>query len=49
MQLNSMIVIDCEGMKDVLGVWTGGVESAEFWLSVLTEVKTRGVDDIFIA
>ena len=47
--VNIMIGIDCEGMKDVLGVWMSEVESSKFWLSVLTEVKNRGVKDIFIA
>jgi len=47
--VNIMIGIDCEGMKDVLGIWMNDVESAKFWLSVLTEVKNRGVKDVLIA
>ena len=43
------IGIDSEGMKDVLGIWIGNNESAKFWLSVLTEIKNRGVNDILIA
>jgi transposase-like protein len=37
------------GHKDVLGLWagTGGGESAKFWLHVLTELKNRGVTDLF--
>ena len=42
------IGIDSEGMKDVLGVWIGGSESAKYWLGVLTELKNRGVQDILI-
>jgi transposase-like protein len=42
------IGIDSEGMKDVLGVWIGGNESAKYWLGVLTELKNRGVQDILI-
>ncbi len=42
------IGIDSEGMKDVLGLWIGGNESAKYWLSVLTELKNRGVQDILI-
>src|SRR5947208_10062030 len=38
-----------EGHKEVLGLWTSANEGAKFWLSVLTELKTRGVEDIFIA
>jgi putative transposase len=42
------IGIDLEGRKDVLGLWTSGSEGAKFWLSVLTELKNRGVKDIMI-
>lgn len=42
------IGIDSEGIKDVLGVWIGGNESAKYWLGVLTELKNRGVQDILI-
>src|SRR5205085_11620392 len=38
-----------EGRKDVLGLWTSGNEGAKFWLSVLTELKNRGVKDVLIA
>jgi putative transposase len=42
--------IDLEGHRDVLGHWIGnGVEGANFWLSVLTDLQNRGVEDIFIA
>ena len=43
------IGVDLEGRKDVLGLWTSGNEGAKFWLAVLTELKNRGVRDIFIA
>lgn len=43
------IGIDLEGHKDVLGLWTSATEGAKFWLQVLTEVKNRGVKDVFIA
>lgn len=43
------IGVDLEGRKDVLGLWTSGNEGAKFWLSVLTELKSRGVRDVFIA
>jgi len=38
-----------EGKKEVLGMWLGKNESAAFWLSVLTDLKARGVEDILIA
>ena len=43
------IGVDLAGHKDVLGLWagTGGGESAKFWLHVLTELKNRGVQDVF--
>ena len=37
------------GLKEVLGMWTAESESASFWLSVLTDLKARGVEDILIA
>jgi putative transposase len=42
------IGVDLEGKKDVLGLWTSANEGAKFWLSVLTELKNRGVKDLFI-
>ena len=43
------IGVNLEGYKDVLGLWTSSNEGAKFWLQVLTEIKNRGVQDIFIA
>jgi putative transposase len=42
------IGVDLEGHKEVLGLWTSANEGAKFWLSVLTELKNRGVKDLFI-
>jgi len=42
--------VDLDGQRDVLGHWVGdGGEGANFWLSVVTDLQTRGVQDIFIA
>ena len=44
------IGVDLNGRRDVLGIWpgsNGGGESAKYWLSVLTELKNRGVTDVF--
>jgi putative transposase len=38
-----------DGMKEVLGYWIEKTESAAFWMSVLTDLKARGVEDILIA
>lgn len=42
--------VDLDGGRDVLGHWVGaGGEGANFWLSVITDLQTRGVQDVFIA
>lgn len=41
--------VNMEGKKDLLGLWVGEAEGANFWLSVLTELNNRGVKDILIA
>jgi putative transposase len=42
------IGVSVEGRKDVLGLWMGtGGEGAKFWLGVLTDLKNRGVKDVF--
>lgn len=43
------IGINIEGNKEVLGMWIAQTEGAKFWLSVVTELKNRGVEDILIA
>ena len=41
--------LNLEGQKEVLGIWLAENEGAKFWASVLSELKTRGVKDIYIA
>lgn len=42
--------VDVDGHRDILGHWVGdGAEGANFWLSVVTDLQARGVEDIFIA
>jgi transposase-like protein len=42
--------VDCDGQRDVLGHWVGdGGEGASFWLTVVSDLQARGVEDIFIA
>ena len=43
------IGINTDGLKEVLGMWIAKTEGAKFWLSVLNELKNRGLEDIFIA
>jgi len=38
-----------DGFKEILGIWIAETESASFWLSVLSELKDRGVKSILIA
>ena len=46
----TVLGVDVEGHRDILGHWVGeGSESSNFWLSVITDLQTRGVKDIFIA
>jgi putative transposase len=43
------IGVNMAGLKEVLGIWSTQTEGAKFWMSVITEIKNRGVKDIFIA
>jgi putative transposase len=44
-----VIGVNLEGIKEVLGMWVAQTEGAKFWLGALTELRNRGVQDIFIA
>ena len=41
--------VNLSGEKELLGIWIAQTEGAKFWLQVVTELKNRGVQDIFIA
>lgn len=41
--------VTTEGFKELLGLWISENEGSKFWLTILTELKNRGVQDIFIA
>ena len=41
-----IIGVDCNGYKDILGMWIDKVESASFWTTVFEDLKHRGVEDI---
>jgi putative transposase len=41
--------VNLEGHKELLGLWLGENEGAKFWLSCLTDLKNRGLRDIFVA
>jgi putative transposase len=40
--------VTLEGYKEILGIWVGGNESSKFWLSVLNELKSRGIKDVYL-
>lgn len=43
-----VIGVNIDGEKEVLGIWIGANESSKFWLSVLNDLKNRGVQDVLI-
>jgi putative transposase len=45
----SVLGIDTDGKKDILGIWISETESASFWTTVFNEIRNRGVKDILIA
>lgn len=47
--ISIVIGLSKEGKKEVLGMWINQNESASFWMSVLSDLKARGVEDILIA
>lgn len=46
--IHMAVGVQPDGTKDVLGIWTAATEGAKFWLSVLSELKQRGVQDILV-
>lgn len=47
--LHTLLGVNMEGKKEILGIYLSDNEGAHHWLSVLTELKNRGVNDILIA
>lgn len=45
----TILAINCEGKKELLGLYLSESEGANFWLQVLTDLKNRGLDDILIS
>lgn len=44
----SVLGIDVNGYKEILGIWIGESESASFWLGVCNDLRSRGIEDILI-
>ena len=47
--IHLVLGINIEGHKEILGIWISENEGAKFWLKILTDLKNRGLKDIFIA
>ena len=47
--MHIVIGLRTDGIKEVLGMWLNKTESASFWMTVLSDLKSRGVEDILIA
>jgi transposase-like protein len=43
-----MLGITIDGKKEILGIWIGENETSKYWLTLLNELKNRGVDDVLI-
>lgn len=44
-----VFALTLEGRKEVLGIWIGEAESSKFWMTILSDLRNRGVEDILIA
>jgi transposase-like protein len=47
--IHLVLAVNLNGEKELLGMWITQTEGAKFWMNVLTDLKNRGVQDIFIA
>ena len=45
----SILAVNMEGQKEILGIYFGNSESSSFWRQVLNDMQNRGIQDIFIA
>jgi putative transposase len=43
------IAVNIDGKKELLGIWVGKNEGSKFWMQVVTELKNRGVEQIYVA
>ncbi len=43
------IGVNMEGKKELLGIWVGKNEGSKFWMQVVTELKNRGIEKIYVA
>jgi putative transposase len=45
----TVLGINSDGLKELLGIWVGGAEGSKFWMQVLSELKQRGVQTLLVA
>lgn len=43
-----MLGITLDGKKDIIGIWIGENETSKYWLTLLNELKNKGVEDVLI-
>jgi putative transposase len=43
------IAVNLEGKKELLGIWVGKNEGSKFWMQVVTELKNRGIEQIYVS
>ena len=43
------IAVNIEGKKELLGIWIGKNEGSKFWMQIITELKNRGIEQIYVA
>lgn len=43
-----MLGVTSEGIKEIIGIWIGENETSKYWLSLLNEIKNRGIEDVLI-
>lgn len=43
-----MLGVTLDGRKEIIGIWIGENETSKYWLTLLNELKNRGVDDVLI-
>jgi len=43
------IAVNIEGKKELLGIWIGKNEGSKFWMQIITELKNRGIEQIYDA
>lgn len=43
------IAVNMEGKKEVLGIWVGKNEGSKFWMQIITELRNRGIEKIYVA